>query len=259
MFLFSKPVVQLPKLTTSSATDLAAKAGAHPDSQALIKPGMSSSEYVHTLEQNKQSIDATKALAHGMPERDSVWWATQSSQKVADKLNPQEVEATNAAEAWVKNPTEATQAAAASAASKTDFKGPGGWAAQAAAWSGKASSAPSTPTAAAMSAASSTPAAPAMPAVSTAAGAASAPAAPALTASAVTGAVLLAAGLSGKPAMSAPQKPNLDVPAVAAPTLEAPTVTPPEAPPVDQTKMAKSLQPFLDLGKDIASGKLSWA
>src|SRR5215831_9208109 len=107
MSLFSRPVTPLPKLTTSSAAELAAKSGADPASKALIKPNMSSSEYIHTLEQNKQSVDAVKGLAHGMPEQDSVCWACKSSQHVADKLNPEEKAAAQAAEKWVKNPTEA--------------------------------------------------------------------------------------------------------------------------------------------------------
>jgi len=236
MFLFKKPVVQLPKLTTSSGADLAAKAKAQPSSQALLKPRMSSSEYVHALEENKQSVDAVKALAHGMPERDSVSWACQSSQKVAGKLNPEEKAATQAAQAWVKNPTEANKLAAGEAASKTDFKGPGGWAAQAAAWS-------------------QSPA----PAANPAPGAPATPAAPALTPAAVAGAVLLAAGLANGPPMSAPQKPDLQAQPVSVPKVEIPSITQPEPPPVDQSKMTKSLQPFIDLGKDIASGKNSWA
>jgi hypothetical protein len=243
MFLFTRPVVQLPKLTTSSGADLAAKANVHPSSQTLLKPGMSSSEYIHTLEQNKQSVDTVKALAHGMPERDSVSWAAQSSQKVADKLNPQEQAATKAAQAWAKNPTEANKLAAAEAASKTDFRGPGGWAAQAAAWSkGSAPAAANAPARAASSAP---------------AGTTTTTAAPALTPAAVTGAVLLAAGLSNGPAMSPPQKPDLQAQPIKALQAKVPTVSQPETPPVDQSKMAKSLQPFIDLGKSIASGKNS--
>jgi hypothetical protein len=236
MFLFKNPVVQLPKLTTPSAADLAAKANLQPASQALLKPGMTSSEYIHNLEGNKQSLDAVNALAHGMPERESVHWACQSSQKVADKLNPEEKAATQAAEAWVKNPTDATQASAAAAASKTDFKGPGGWAAQAAAWS-------------------QTPAAAAKPA----AGAIAAPPAPALAPAAVAGAVLLAAGLTTRPPMAAPQKPDLQVQPVTIPKVQGPSATQPLSPPVDQAKLAKPLQPFIDLGKDVASGKNTWA
>lgn len=265
MFLFKKPVVQLPKLTTSSGADLAAKANLHPDSQSLLKPGMSSSEYIHALDENKQSADAVKALSHGMPERDSVWWACKSSDKVADKLNPEEKAASAAAEAWVKNPSAASKAAAGEAAAKTDFTGPGGWAAQAAAWS-KDASVPGAQSAAPGVAGNAVGSA-AGPAAGSAAGAgitaASAPSAPALTAAAVSGAVLLAAGLAGRPPMAAPQKPALTTAPNSAPKADLPkeSTAPqqPEAPAVNQTKMAKMLQPFIDLGKDVASGKNSWA
>jgi hypothetical protein len=236
MFSFIRPVVQLPKLTVSSAADLAAKAKSQAASQALLKPGMTSSEYIHALQEKKQSLDAVNALAHGMPERDAVSWAAQSSQKVADKLNPQEQAAAKAAEAWVQNPSDATKAAATAAASKTDFKGPGGWAAQAAAWA-------------------QSPA----PVAKVAAGAAATPPPPALTPNAVAGAILLAAGLTNRPPMAAPQKPDLKAQPLAMPQVDIPSVTPPEPPPLDQSKMAKALQPFIDLGKDIASGKNSLA
>jgi len=245
MFLFKKQVVQLPKFNTSSGAELAAKANVHPDSQALLKPGMTSSEYIHTLEGKKQSVDAVKALAHGMPERDSVSWACQSSQKVADKLNPQELAATKAAEEWVKSPTDANKMAAGEAASRTDFKGPGGWAAQAAAWSQKP--APAAGSALAGGATSVPTRATATPATST------------LTPAAVSGVVLLAAGLCNRPAMSPPQKPNLQAPPVTAPPAEILADSKTQVPPVDQSKMAKLLQPFIDLGKDIASGKNSRA
>lgn len=238
MSFFSRPAVPLTNLATPSAADLAARSKPAPASQSLLKPGMSSSDYIQTLEQHKQSLDAVKALAHGMPERSSVLWACQSSQKVADKLNPQELAATSAAQAWVKNPSPTTQAAAADAASKTDFRGPGGWAAQAAAWS-KSPAPAGTATA---------------PVRVT-----STPAAPSLTASAVSGSVLLAAGLVNGPPMSAPQKPNLQAQPITAPSVTAPTTSQPDPPPVDQSKLAKPLQPFIDMGKDIAGGKSSWA
>ncbi len=304
MGLFSRSVVQLPKLTTPAAADLAAKSNAAPASQALVKPGMSSSEYIHALEENKQSVDAVKALAHGMPEKDSVCWACHSSQQVADKLNPQEKAAAQAAQAWVKNPTEANQAAAAAAASKTDFKGPGGWAAQAAAWAKTPAQTPTAPTAGSVagmapaaagslagkvpaagnvagmaSTASSVASVASAPSASNVAGLAptvaglagkapaaanvaglgttpAAPAAPNLTAAAVTGAVMLAAGLvTGKP-MSAPQKPNLESLPSEVPKSNIPSTLPTEPPPVDQSKMAKSLQPFIDNGKKISNGQL---
>lgn len=223
-----------------SAADLAAKAKSQAASQALLKPGMTSSEYIHALQEKKQSLDAVNALAHGMPERDAVSWASQSSLKVADKLNPEEQAAAKAADAWVRTPSDATKAAAAAAASKTDFKGPGGWAAQAAAWAQSP-----------------------VPPATVPVGAAATPPPPALTPNAVAGAILLAAGLTNRPPMAAPQKPDLKAVAAGLPKVDAasvtPSVPPPELPPVDQSKMAKALQPFIDLGKDIASGKNSLA
>jgi hypothetical protein len=247
--MFSRPrsAVELPKIQAKDGPELASKFKADPSARALAKPGQTPGQYVHALEQNQRPLDAVNALSHGMPERDSVWWACQSSNKVADKLNPAELHATKAAEAWVKDPTPENKAAAAAAAAKTDYRGPGGWAAQAAAWS--------TPAAGGAAA----PAALATPAVAAPALAAPAVvAAPALTPAAVSGSVLLASGLTNQPPMPAPQKPNLEAPQLAAPTIKAPAMAQPEVPAVDQSKLSGPLKPFLDLGKDVASGKNSW-
>jgi hypothetical protein len=235
---FKRPILQLPKIKAPTAAELAPKINPQPAAQSLLKPEMTPAEYLGVLEENKLSNDAVNLLANGMPERESTWWACQSSRKVADKLNPEDTAALAAAEAWVKHPTYDTGAAAAAAAAKTDFSGPGGWAAQAAAWSQEAAQA-----------------------AKAAEGAKAAAAAPNLTASAVAGAVLLAAGLTKRPAMPAANKPVIEMPALESlplPPLETPAATT-VIPPVDQDKLAKLLQPFIDLGKDVASGKNSWA
>jgi Family of unknown function (DUF6931) len=242
---FSKPITPLPKVKAPTATELAAKFKPSPPAQALLKPDQTPAEYLHALEQNKHGPEAVHLLAHGMPERESTWWACQSSQKVASKLNPADHSALSAAQAWVKNPTPETKAAAAAAAAKTDYTGPGAWAAQAAAWS-------HTPVPAA-----SAPVAPAGPAPPTG-----------LAPSAAAGSVILAAGLVKGPPMPPVPKPKLQMPAV--PTLSAPasaaavpTVaaapTAPQLPPVDRAKQSKMLQPFIDLGKEVATGKNTWA
>lgn len=231
-----KPVVQLPKLTTPSAAELASKFKPQPAAQALLKPGQSASEYVHALEGGNQSSDAVKALAHGLPERESTWYACQSSQRVAGSLPPADREALSAAEAWVKNPSAATQAQAAAAAAKTNFQGPGAWSAQAAAW------AQTTPGAV------PSPAIPTMPQAS-------------LTPNAATGAVLLAAALEAKAPMP-PVPPKIDLSAPALPAVQlpqAPMVAVPELTPPQLAQTAKIHQPYIDLGKDIASGKNTWA
>ena len=144
-------------------------------------------------------------------------------------MNAGDNSALDAAEAWVKNPNDATKSAAAAAAGKANMQGPGGWAAQAAAWSSPAPAA-------------------AVP------GAAPAIAAPPLTAPAVAGAVLLAAGLMKAPPMKeVPRADPTKMPALpAVPGAQPPP--PPEVPAADQNKLAAMLQPFIDLGKTIAAG-----
>jgi hypothetical protein len=236
MFLFKRPAAPLPKITAPTAADLAAKSKPSPAAQTLVKPNQTPAEYIAALEQNKQSTDAVNALAHGMEERDSVHWACQSSRKVGDKLNAEDTTALQAAESWVKTPSPENQAAAQAAASKTDFTGPGGWAAQAAAWSQNPA-----PAAAAGAPAAANPTA-------------------GLAAPAVAGAVLLAAGLANRPAMAPAKKPVVpQAPGVVTPTVASAPAAAPQLPPVDQNKQSKMLQPFIDLGKDVASGKNSWA
>jgi len=170
-----------------------------------------------------------------MSERDSVDWACQSSRKVEGQSAPEDTEALEAAEKWVQNPSPATQADAAAAAARTDYQGPGAWAAQGAAWS--------------QSPAGTAPAA-------------------GNTGSAVAGSVNLAAAISSKtfvPASAAlpaapvaPAAPTLAAPAAEALTVAEPAAPTPEIPPNVLTQKADALKPFLDLGKSIAGGQHSW-
>lgn len=240
MNLGPKPVVALPRLTTPDAASLAAKMKPQPPAQALLKPGMSSSEYIHALEQNKMSGEAIKGLAHGMPERDSVWYATQSSRRVEGAMSPADRKAMEAAESWVKNPSPDSQAQAAAAAAAANHSGPGAWAAQGAAWS------------------SETPGG-------------VVPATPGLTPHATANSVQLASALEANGSLPKspeippvpeippqPEAPQLEVPQFAQPEIKPPEVVPPPTPEAN-AKTAEVQQPYVDLGKDVASGKNSWA
>lgn len=178
--------------------------------------------------------EMVKTMAHGMPDREGVHWAAQSAQKVSDKLPPADVQAMQAAQTWVKDPTDANQAAAAAAAAKTDYRGPGALAAQGAAW-----------------------AKPATPAVPQAGAAAT----PRLTPHAVAGSVLLSSAIQANPALAAPAAavaPAVQPTPVPATTSAVQTVTP-VVPPEVQAQVFKQQQPFIDLGMDVASGKNTWA
>jgi len=231
---FSNPIVELPKITAPTAAEICAQSKPSPQGKALLTPGMTPAQYQHALEKNKMSVDSVHFLAHGLPQKDAICWACQSSRLTAPKLSAPEMDALKHTEAWLKNPTADSRAAITASLGKVDFTGPGSWTAQSALWA----TVPGAPPA---------PAAPGMPAVN-------------LTAAAVAGAVLLAAGLSIGPPMPPVPQPKLEVPP-GPPTpamlqqLQQPAIPPqPAVPVVDQPKLMKPLLPFINLGKGVASG-----
>lgn len=236
----------LTKVTTPTA-ELLPRLNASPEAAALYQPGQSPGEYLQLLEKNQKPMESVNLLAQGMPEKDAVKWASESSKMVGDKLTPEDQQAVAAADKWLADPTPENQAAAGKAAAATNGKGPGGWTAQAAAWSQPAVQGAQAGQAAA-------------------GGGAGAAAAPGMAASAAAGAVMLAAGLSDKPAMDGSPRPSaqiakgeipkVEIPkAPAAPGAEAPKVEVPQMKQADAAAFSKKLKPFLDLGKKIASGQ----
>lgn len=227
---FVKPIEPLPKITAPTAAEICAKSNPSPEAKALLTPGMTPAEYVHTLEKNKLPVDSMNFIAQGLPEKDAICWAAQGARQTADKLSAPEMEALNLTEAWLKNPTPELQASIAKSLDKVDFTGPGSWVAQSAAWA----KTPGVP---------AVPAIPGMPAVN-------------LTAAAVAGAIMLAAGL--KTPMPPIPKPKLVPPNGPLPPEMLGQFKPPQlpVPVVDQAKLVKPLAPMLDLGKGVASGKI---
>ncbi|WP_424813019.1 DUF6931 family protein [Roseococcus sp. YIM B11640] len=81
--------------------------------------------------------DAMRLLAHALPKREAVWWACMCARAVpALEPVPLDLEALNAAEAWVRKPDEATRRGAMEVAQRGGFRSPEAWAAVAAFWSG---------------------------------------------------------------------------------------------------------------------------
>jgi hypothetical protein len=233
---FQAPPVpaQLPKINAPTAAQIAQTSQPSPAAQKLLTPQQTPAQHLQALQDNHLGGDMVKTMAHGMPDREGVHWAAQSAEKVSDKLPPHEVQGMNAAQAWAKNPTPENQAAAAAAAAQGGCRGPGSMAAQGAAWAQPI-----------------TPAAP------------GAAAAPRLTPHAVTGSVLMSAGIKANPAVTVPtmtapaaQAPALNTPALQTPQLastapQAPAVVPPEV----QAQTFQQQHPFIKMGLDIASGK----
>jgi hypothetical protein len=219
---FSKPVLELPKITAPSAAEICEKSKPSAEGKALLKPGMKPAEYQHALEKNKMSVDSVHFLAHGLPAKDSICWDCQSCRLVAPKLTMPDLDALKFTEAWLKNPIPALLAPISLSLGKVDFTGPGGWAAQAAMWM----------------------------------------ALPALCAAAVAGAILLSGGLKVGVAMPPIPKPKLELPMLPFPPelllqFQKPQIPPiPPIPVLNQPNLMKLLLPFIDIGKGVAIGSI---
>jgi hypothetical protein len=229
--LFSRPEPELSKITAPTAAEICDKSKPSPQGKALLQPGMTPGQYQSALEKNKMPVDSVHFLAHGMKPTDSICWACQASRMSAGKLSGPELGALNSTECWLKNPLAGMRGSMASSLGKVDFTGPGSWAAQAGVWA-------------------PIPGAPALP------GAAG------LCAAAVAGAIMLAAGLKIGPPMPAVPAPKLALPLLPlTPAMLLALVTPklavPPIPVLDQPKLMKMLFPFIDLGKGVASGKVT--
>jgi len=237
---------------TSPTSEVAGKYNGHPEAKALMQPTHTPTQYTEALQKGNYSQDHIHFLAHGMPERESVGWACKSSAKVGDKLEPADKSAMHAAHEWVKNPTPANKSAAAAAAAKTNYQGPGAWAAQGAAWS-KTPGAPATGAAPNLTGhavsgsvmLSAAKASGKMPASSTASTAPTSS-----TASSASTSPKSAMSFKSPTAPTAPTSPT--APQMAAP--KTPTAPPPQTP-AERAEMAKIHQPFIDQGHAIASGQ----
>ena len=124
---------ELPRISERSAAELCKECKPDPAALQLLNPQQTPAQFLAVLQERNLGADMVKVLAQGLPDREGVAWAVKCALKVADKLPAADALAMRAAEAWVKDPTAERQAAAAAAAQRTDFQGPGAWAAQAAA------------------------------------------------------------------------------------------------------------------------------
>jgi hypothetical protein len=104
-------------------------------------------EALARLEQAGFLIEATRLVAHAMPAREGVWWACACSRHTAPSgTNPAaETTVRDAAEEWVRRPTDEHRRAAMKQAETTGFGSPEAWAAVAAFWSGDSMAPPEAP------------------------------------------------------------------------------------------------------------------
>ena len=104
-------------------------------------------EALARLERAGLLIEATRLVAHTLPPREAVWWACACSRHTAIcGIDPAaETKVREAAEEWVRKPTDEHRRLAMKEAETTDFNSPEAWAAVGAFWSGDSMAPPEAP------------------------------------------------------------------------------------------------------------------
>jgi hypothetical protein len=129
-------IEQLKKITAPSAQEICVLASAGGFVLAA-REGVTPAEFLNELIAAKSLTEAVQFFAFALPAREAVWWACQCSRgELRDPIPKPLQEAVEAAENWVRKPTEEHRRAAMARAQATDFKSPAAWAAAAAFWSG---------------------------------------------------------------------------------------------------------------------------
>jgi hypothetical protein len=109
------------------------------EAKANLSGGPMPHEFMDRLVRARLYADATRFLAYGLPKREAVWWTSLCVRSVLACCEEEiAAEAMQAAEAWVKDPSEENREAALTAGGKHNFEMPGApaaWTAMAAGWS----------------------------------------------------------------------------------------------------------------------------
>jgi hypothetical protein len=96
----------------------------------LLRPDMTPAQFVETLIEAGQYVDAYDFLAHALPKREAIWWACLSVRHaLGAALPPKQFAALKAAVEWVLEPDEPKRRAAQAAGEAADFATPAGCAA----------------------------------------------------------------------------------------------------------------------------------
>lgn len=126
------------KVTFGRATEVSARYKASDQARALLLSELAPKEYVATLVGGGLGADALMFLAHALPKREAAWWACLCAREAdaVEGQRPEILAALEAAEQWVRKPSEETRRAAGSAAEKAGTDHASSWAAMAAFMSG---------------------------------------------------------------------------------------------------------------------------
>jgi hypothetical protein len=95
------------KIVAERACDIIDTADLEPDSRDLMDSGMRPETFIEKLSAAGKWMDAVKVMAHALPRREAVWWASVCAEQMnGPGGDADEVAALKAAENWVYEPTD---------------------------------------------------------------------------------------------------------------------------------------------------------
>jgi hypothetical protein len=144
----AQPAPPAPPATTLNrkAADVAKLFPLSDEAKKLLEDGLTVAAYLERLQKQQVYLDAVRLLAHALPKQEAVWWACQCARKVAGDKPPAAIAAAlQAAEKWVKDPSEANRRPTMAEAEAAEIGTPAGCAAMAAFWSGGSLAPPEAP------------------------------------------------------------------------------------------------------------------
>lgn len=131
---------------TATAADLCKHFELSEEAAPHLKDDIAPEPFIDALAKNELFVDAIRLCAHWLPKRESAWWALQCSrQAYGDKASPTHAAALDAAEKWIKKPSEQLRRAAMAAAEAAKLDNAAAWTAVSCFWCEGSLGPPDTP------------------------------------------------------------------------------------------------------------------
>lgn len=127
----------LDRVSARTAAEVCSRFESGGEARELLRGDMSPRQYLDLLTEKQHYQEAVRFLAHALPKQEAVWWACLCAREAAGSAPAQQASAAlEAAEKWVRNPTEENRRPAMPAAEAAGLATPAGSAALAAFLSG---------------------------------------------------------------------------------------------------------------------------
>lgn len=112
------------------------------EAKELVNETLAPADVIHILKQANLNIDLTTFIAHALPMRESIWWATLATGLRHEDLSQAENKVISDSASWVKQPNESLRRIIEKSIEPLANESSAKWVGQAVFWSGQGSIAP---------------------------------------------------------------------------------------------------------------------